>query len=299
MYTHNWESDPTYGTGSPPLFLFSLPTSLVGDAAITTIIQCILTWLIPLVLVNLDLAQGRVAPIGFVPEPTSRWVRCLFLLDQHQREPNGGRKRPGQQDHRSDDPEVNLDEETQLTTRHPTDHNTANGGTKQQGISVITTTAVCASSPFRSPSPSSPSRSPQSPDSNHNRNKTISNRHHNSNSLLGTLCSTLVLAGYPRGAGVTGLAWFVLGQLGRGLLLAVGAFGVLIGPTIGVLAATGTRYGGDWVFPGAWAGPVFKLVYGGVLGLLTSPTVALFWMVRAGWLVNRIRRDCGGVLREP
>lgn len=64
------------------------------------------------------------------------------------------------------------------------------------------------------------------------------------------------------------------------------SFCVLIGPTVGILMAVGTKYGGDWVFLDKWTGPLFKLVYGGVLSLLTSPGIAMFWMVRAGWVAK-------------
>jgi hypothetical protein len=71
------------------------------------------------------------------------------------------------------------------------------------------------------------------------------------------------------------------------LIVAVVAYVVMIGPTIGICVAAGTRYGGDWVFLGRWDGVVFKTVYGGVLGLVMSPALAWMWMLRAGWIVNR------------
>ncbi|KAK4134802.1 hypothetical protein BT67DRAFT_355942, partial [Trichocladium antarcticum] len=80
-------------------------------------------------------------------------------------------------------------------------------------------------------------------------------------------------------------AAFVAANLGRALLVAVAAFAVLIVPAVGCLMAAGTRYGNDWVFLGRWDAPLFKMVWGGVLGLLLSPTIAFCWMARAGWIV--------------
>lgn len=157
----------------PPPLLFSLPSSFVGDAAITAIIQSLLSWAIPLFAVNADLCHGRVAPLGIFPEPRRRRRRRIFFLDD----------------------------------------------------------------------------------------------------------------GHGHG-GSASKAGFALAQLGRAAALAFVSFCVMIGPTVGVLIAVGTRYGGDWAFPGKWAGPVFKLVYGGVMALLVSPAVAMFWMVRAAWVVK-------------
>lgn len=80
---------------------------------------------------------------------------------------------------------------------------------------------------------------------------------------------------------------FGLAGLGRSLIAGVLGFLIMIGPTIGVCAAAGTKFDGDWVFLGRWDGALFKLVYGGVLGFIMSPALAFMWMVRAGWIVNR------------
>ncbi|KAL2168125.1 hypothetical protein VTG60DRAFT_340 [Thermothelomyces hinnuleus] len=80
---------------------------------------------------------------------------------------------------------------------------------------------------------------------------------------------------------------FGLASLGRAVIVALLGYLVMIGPTIGICAAVGTRFDGDWVFLGRWDGALFKLVYGGVLGFITSPALALMWMLRAGWIVNR------------
>ncbi|AEO64179.1 uncharacterized protein THITE_115797 [Thermothielavioides terrestris NRRL 8126] len=87
-------------------------------------------------------------------------------------------------------------------------------------------------------------------------------------------------SGFGRGAA------FVLAGLGRSLLVAALAFALMVGPTVGVLAAVGRPFAGDFVFLGRWDGAVFKAVFGGVLGLLVSPTLALMWMARAAWIVR-------------
>ncbi|KAL2150822.1 hypothetical protein VTH82DRAFT_7385 [Thermothelomyces myriococcoides] len=82
---------------------------------------------------------------------------------------------------------------------------------------------------------------------------------------------------------------FGLAGLGRAVIVALLGFLIMIGPTIGICVAVGKRLDGDWVFPGRWDGALFKLVYGTVLGFITSPALALMWMLRAGWIVNRHR----------
>lgn len=67
-----------------PIRLFELPNTLAGDCAVTIIVQCIITWLIELILVNRDLRNGhrRLQPIGFIPEPKNRFVRWFMFLDR-------------------------------------------------------------------------------------------------------------------------------------------------------------------------------------------------------------------------
>ncbi|KAB5566675.1 hypothetical protein GE09DRAFT_743805 [Coniochaeta sp. 2T2.1] len=72
----------TQDTLSHPIRLFRLPNTLAGDAAVTIILQSLITWFIEFFLVRRDLAAGGVSPIGFLPRPTSRFWRRLFLLDE-------------------------------------------------------------------------------------------------------------------------------------------------------------------------------------------------------------------------
>ncbi|ROT43785.1 hypothetical protein SODALDRAFT_348419 [Sodiomyces alkalinus F11] len=65
-----------------PIRLFQLPNTLAGDAAVTIIIQCIITWLIERVFVRHDLHNGGVKPIGFVAEPKGRFPRWFMLLNE-------------------------------------------------------------------------------------------------------------------------------------------------------------------------------------------------------------------------
>ncbi|KAK8015369.1 hypothetical protein PG990_008665 [Apiospora arundinis] len=69
-------------TDNNTIRLFQLPNTLAGDMAVTMFIQCIITWLVELILVNRDLKTGGVQAIGFVPEPTNRLVRWYMFLDR-------------------------------------------------------------------------------------------------------------------------------------------------------------------------------------------------------------------------
>lgn len=80
-----------YTRTDDPIFLFELPNTLVGDLAVTTIVQTIVTWLIEMLIVNRDLRKGNIQPIGFISEPeplgvgspklTTRAARWFLLLD--------------------------------------------------------------------------------------------------------------------------------------------------------------------------------------------------------------------------
>ena len=70
--------------------LFQLPNTLAGDMAVTIIIQCIITWMVEMVLVNRDLSIGGVQAIGFVPEPSHPLLRWYLFLDLDEAAPAGG-----------------------------------------------------------------------------------------------------------------------------------------------------------------------------------------------------------------
>lgn len=72
-----------YATKDPaahPIRLFQLPNTLAGDAGVTIIIQCLVTWLIEYFLVARDLRRGAVAPAAFFPEPTRPLARWFLFL---------------------------------------------------------------------------------------------------------------------------------------------------------------------------------------------------------------------------
>ncbi|KAL2759322.1 hypothetical protein ACRALDRAFT_2084627, partial [Sodiomyces alcalophilus JCM 7366] len=66
-----------------PIRLFQLPNTLAGDAAVTIIIQCIITWLIERAFVTHDLRKRSIMPIGFVAEPKRPFLRWFMLLDDN------------------------------------------------------------------------------------------------------------------------------------------------------------------------------------------------------------------------
>ncbi|CAM1505821.1 Fc.00g114580.m01.CDS01 [Cosmosporella sp. VM-42] len=167
----------TQDTTKNPIRLFQLPNTLAGDAAVTIIVQCILTWFVELFLVRYDLGNRSVQPIGFIPEPSKPWLRWLFFLPQ---------------------------------TR------TAN---------QVVTSGVS----FRS---------------------------------------------LPQ-------------QAFRGFLLAIAGFLLLWPIGVGALTALGEHDGGDYRYSDRWTPQVFKLLLGGFLGLLTTPLMAMFWLVKAGWEVKQ------------
>ncbi|KAG8169925.1 hypothetical protein KVR01_000670 [Diaporthe batatas] len=76
-----------YTTTDDPIRLWQFPNTLAGDTAVTIIVQCLMTWMIEMFIVNRDLRKGNIQPIGFISEPSSterlsRCIRWFMLLDQ-------------------------------------------------------------------------------------------------------------------------------------------------------------------------------------------------------------------------
>ncbi|PHH70747.1 hypothetical protein CDD82_6952 [Ophiocordyceps australis] len=85
----------------------------------------------------------------------------------------------------------------------------------------------------------------------------------------------------------------LVGQVFRSLVLAAASFLVLWPISVGVLTRVGHKRGNDWEFAKKWAPQVFKGILGGALGLLTTPLMAAFWLVRAGWKSEEVGRGGG------
>ncbi|KAH7253868.1 uncharacterized protein BKA55DRAFT_510858 [Fusarium redolens] len=181
----------TQDTVKNPIRLFQLPNTLSGDAAVTIIVQCILTWFVEMGLVSYDLSKRSVQPIGFIPEPSHQWLRWLFFL-------------PPASD--TSDSEVEEKEAQRKSNVPPV------------------------------------------------------------------------------------LMTIVQGAL-RGFILAVVGFFILWPLSVGVLTTVGERDGGDWRYQDRWTPQAFKAILGGVLGLLTTPLMALFWLIKAGWEGNDERAE--------
>ncbi|KAI1387142.1 uncharacterized protein F4822DRAFT_275130 [Hypoxylon trugodes] len=86
---------------------------------------------------------------------------------------------------------------------------------------------------------------------------------------------------------------FFRSQILRALLVAVVSFPFIWGPSIGFLTLAGTREGNDWYYDKVWAPQMFKLIEGGVLGLLTTPPMVLFWLTRCGWALKNNEESYG------
>lgn len=95
-----------------PIRLFQLPNTLAGDAALTIVLQCVITWLLEAVLVNRDLRKGGIRPIGFLAEPTSALPRWFLMLDsdeqgsEGEKPSKGGRVKRGAAELRQQGPRV-------------------------------------------------------------------------------------------------------------------------------------------------------------------------------------------------
>lgn len=174
--------------------LLRLPNTLAGDAALTIVIQVIVTWLIEWLAVTSDLRAGKVAPVSFPCGPKTRWILGL--------------------------PRSSSGDDERASSREGDDSNRE---------------STSASHRKR---PQTPTKSPRMP-----------------------------LLHHPL----------------RIIAVLVPSFILVWPPSIGILIALGTALGdGDYVYPTRWTPEIFKLVFGAVLGLLTTPVMALFWVVREG-----------------
>jgi hypothetical protein len=161
---------------------------LAGDAAVTVIIQSILTWFVEKGMVRLDLSRRGVQPIGFVSEPMRPFIRWLFLL-------------PSSSPYGAINHKSNMELPVDSTSR-------------------------------------------------------------------GVMADRL----YP-----------ILHNALRGFLVAIIAFIALWPPSIGILTILGQHDGGDYLFANRWIPQGFKGILGGIHGLLTTPCMACFWLLKAGW----------------
>lgn len=176
--------------------LLRLPNTLAGDAALTIVIQVIVTWLIEWLAVTSDLRAGKIAPLAWPCGPKTRWILGL---------PRSGGGYDGERGSSREGERESSD------NRHSTSHRK------------------------RSPTPA---KSPR-----------------------------MSLLSHPL----------------RIVAVLVPSFCLIWPPSIGILIALGTAMGdGDYLYPSRWTPQIFKLVFGAVVGLLTTPVMALFWVVREG-----------------
>jgi hypothetical protein len=86
--------------------------------------------------------------------------------------------------------------------------------------------------------------------------------------------------------GIKHWARFLFSQIIRSLILAVVFFPIIFGACVGFLTLVGFHHDGDWYYRATWTPEYFKLVQGAVLGLLFTPPMVIFWLVRCGWALR-------------
>ncbi|RYP59477.1 hypothetical protein DL769_008508 [Monosporascus sp. CRB-8-3] len=88
---------------------------------------------------------------------------------------------------------------------------------------------------------------------------------------------------------------FAGSHFARALIVSAVAFTVVWAPSVAVLmfvSLKGDEKKGtpgcehDWCYKRKWAPQIFKSVKGSVLGILTTPLIVLFWLVRCGWALR-------------
>ncbi|KAH7152880.1 hypothetical protein EDB81DRAFT_789918 [Dactylonectria macrodidyma] len=93
--------------------------------------------------------------------------------------------------------------------------------------------------------------------------------------------------GKAAASGFAGTIVSVLQEATRGFLIAIASFFLLWPASVGILIAVGEDVGGDFMYSDRWIPQIFKGILGGVLGLLTTPLMAGFWLIKAGWEGDR------------
>ncbi|KAH7141328.1 hypothetical protein B0J13DRAFT_623698 [Dactylonectria estremocensis] len=88
-------------------------------------------------------------------------------------------------------------------------------------------------------------------------------------------------------SGFAGAIVSVMQEATRGFLAAVASFFLLWPASVGILIVFGEDVGGDFTYSDRWIPQIFKGILGGVLGLLTTPLMAGFWLIKAGWEGDR------------
>lgn len=76
---------------------------------------------------------------------------------------------------------------------------------------------------------------------------------------------------------------FVHNALRAMIIAAIPGFILLWPASVGILLSLGRKSGGDWVFEKKWIPQAFKAILGGLFGLMTTPLMAMYWLVKAGW----------------
>lgn len=220
-----------------PISLFRLPNTLAGDAALTIVIQVLITWLVEWLAVTSDLRSGKVAPLAWEVPGRVRWV---LGVETGTGTGTGGDGTGAGQSGR-DTPGGDGDGETRRDTSTDTNTSTTKHETPlptSQPISSLSPTPTSSSQSQPHPSPTPKTKTPL------------------------PLPSHLLAI----------------------LLLLLPTFALIFPPSLGILISLGTKTpaGNDYVFSTRWTPQIFKLVLGGVLGVVVTPFMALFWVLREG-----------------
>lgn len=188
-----------YLSPEDPIALLGMPNTLAGDAALTIIIQTIVTWLIEWAVLTSDLRAGKVAPL-YLPSysDSPRFRRMLGVPSSSEGPDSDGREGSGGRG----DVEEARDSSS-------TNHKHGQEASRTEPLPL-------------------PSHIPR---------------------ILSLLLPSFILF-WP--------------------------------PSLAILTTVGTKAGNDYVFATRWAPQIFKLILGGVLGLLVTPFMALFWLLREG-----------------
>ncbi|CCG81974.1 Putative uncharacterized protein [Taphrina deformans PYCC 5710] len=83
---------------------------------------------------------------------------------------------------------------------------------------------------------------------------------------------------------------FILSQIGRSLVFSVPLFFLFWPATVGILTSStlGSHMGNDYYYARTWTPQIFKLLYGGLVGLVQNPFFVMMWLLTVGWREQRL-----------
>lgn len=83
---------------------------------------------------------------------------------------------------------------------------------------------------------------------------------------------------------------FIGTQITRALIYSVPCFFLIWPAAMGILTSStlGSHRGNDYYYARRWTPEIFMMLFSGILGLLQTPPMYMFWLITVGWRERRL-----------